>query len=415
MEREAYTDLPEELLDAIALVDTAENRLQEVDPIELYQCALLLDDASIDQDSFDDKAQKALNLCLSILSFTDDNEKFLDAWKRYIRLLLKYKQWHDARNFLTVYAGLSDDADLPAWHYNASAKLSYEIEPVRSLTNPDDVLDLLSKSVASPGGIAQAKSVFKEYVSKAVYHRDNKDIDVFSFKNFTEKAIKFDRSLNRRLGSRWPVAIKLDAPSSASQIEQLPSDEDEVGELHALIADLKQQAKKYQDEIDLLNAEVLSLREKISSQSDEPSKETEKPANEVQVRRNQRALKILILGASQLKQKDIFGIAKKFGLTKDNLELRLDYKKNKRFDLQTIRWISPYSAILIGPIAHKLVGLGDYSSVLQLLEEEGFPPAQAIKTSSGGLKITKSGMTTAFEQIIDKIGAYDPDLVPQAT
>jgi len=75
-----------------------------------------------------------------------------------------------------------------------------------------------------------------------------------------------------------------------------------------------------------------------------------------------------------------------------------------------LRYNSPYCGFLVGPIAHKVIGLGDNNSFIQKMEkEEGYPPFVEIRTKSGKLKITKTGFKTALEELLAIIGANEPD------
>ena len=91
-------------------------------------------------------------------------------------------------------------------------------------------------------------------------------------------------------------------------------------------------------------------------------------------------------------------------MSKENLEIQTTYQDNKRLDLEKIKWGTAYSGILVGPIAHKIVGLGDHSSVLKALDEEGFPPYIAIRNTARELKITKTSLQTALKGLLNTIG-----------
>ena len=156
----------------------------------------------------------------------------------------------------------------------------------------------------------------------------------------------------------------------------------------------------YDDKIDVLNIELIATYLEIARLK----KESAEQHNQAELGTSPRQLKILILGATQMKTKDILGIAKQFGLSKDNLELQTDYQDNKRFDLKKLKWGCSYTGVLVGPIAHKIVGLGDNKSVLHMLDDEGFPPSCSIRNAAGGLKTTKTSLFAAFERLLNKLG-----------
>jgi hypothetical protein len=115
-------------------------------------------------------------------------------------------------------------------------------------------------------------------------------------------------------------------------------------------------------------------------------------------------IRLLVLGTGSLRNDVIFGVAKGFGYEKSQIDLQNDYDKNKRFDLRKIQYSQKYGGILVGPIAHKVVGLGDYNSVIQKLNSEaGYPPLVAIRAKSGELKITKTAVKESLEELSQKL------------
>ena len=152
------------------------------------------------------------------------------------------------------------------------------------------------------------------------------------------------------------------------------------------------------DELIAAHFEIKRLREESKSNSEQSSQSSTYLYPE-----HSRKLKLLILGASQIKEKEIYGIAKTYGLNKENLTLCLDYKKNKRFDLEELRWNSGFGGILVGPIAHKTVGLGDHHSLLKALKQEGFPPHCGIWNTVGELKITKASFRASLECMLSNL------------
>jgi len=112
------------------------------------------------------------------------------------------------------------------------------------------------------------------------------------------------------------------------------------------------------------------------------------------------AKKVAVLGSAQLPVYVIFAIAKAFGYDKGNIEVYGDYNKNKRLDTRIFRNTGKYNGILLGPIAHKVVGLGSNSSVLSKISSEpGYPRCCIIQTKSGHLKITKTALKEAFMEL----------------
>lgn len=112
--------------------------------------------------------------------------------------------------------------------------------------------------------------------------------------------------------------------------------------------------------------------------------------------------KIVVLGASQVKEEILIAICKKHGIQKERLEFCLDYDKIEKFDTKKLRYNSNYCAILIGPAPHSSAGKENSSSIITNLDnKEGYPPL--IKLDSGNqLKITKSSFSNAIMSLLDE-------------
>lgn len=396
---------------AIELLYSFENDISKVEALTLYQNALLIDEASYSDTSYDDKSVKSFELCLSKLTYNDNGNYFLDASKRYIRLLLKYKQWPDADNFLQLYQNLQSSLDMPVWHINATAKVSFELAPKESFLNPNEIFVLISKAASLPEGYEQAKSVLRDFILRAKHFRETSLLNIQEYQKFVELVKQFISTIDDAQLVEWTNA---NIPFIDQQDKKV-----DLGEAdnRTVIQGYESKIEEYKNEIEKLTNEIIALYSENEDlhellKENEELIETTNSSSVINQVPTRRKLKILVLGASTIRPKDIIGIANRYGLSKDNLELKLDYVKNKRFDLNKIRYTSPFSGILIGPIAHKITGLGDHSSILELLKEEGFPPSEAIREKSGELKITKTAISTAFENIITQIGAYDPDVLP---
>lgn len=101
-----------------------------------------------------------------------------------------------------------------------------------------------------------------------------------------------------------------------------------------------------------------------------------------------RHSKILVL-AYQLDQDNLKMAAKKLGIDPSKIDF-FEYKSN--FDFAKLRYSSKYSDVLVGPIPHKGVNIGDASSFLASYEKapEEYPKIQRLEDSNGNLKVTKT-------------------------
>lgn len=106
------------------------------------------------------------------------------------------------------------------------------------------------------------------------------------------------------------------------------------------------------------------------------------------------------------KTEHLVGKAKKFGLTRSHLRFKTDYSKFTQFDLSELQYSNVCAGILVGPVPHKMKGVGDSASVLQLFAaEEGYPPAVAMRTASGELKGTKKSFDAALGELLTTLTA----------
>lgn len=113
-----------------------------------------------------------------------------------------------------------------------------------------------------------------------------------------------------------------------------------------------------------------------------------------------KTAKIIVIGESPIREKDLIGIAKSLSIDTKRFEFCLDYNEAKSFNFEKLRYNPNYSLALVGAMPHKTSGTGDFNSAIARMEqEEGFPPL--IRIGLTDLKITKTSFKTALEQAID--------------
>ncbi len=176
-----------------------------------------------------------------------------------------------------------------------------------------------------------------------------------------------------------------------------------------LIQRLMQEKEALQTRIEALERENVKLKELLRKAAEASSPQPQTPAGSRQehlcIGRRRR---LLVFGDSMVQPDQLLGIAKSIGFDKEDIELKLDYEKNERYDLKNLRYHSPYSCILVGPNAHKMVGLGSYSSMIgKLKNEPGYPYTEEIRTESGALKITKNAFRQALRNVRNYLVATD--------
>ena len=85
--------------------------------------------------------------------------------------------------------------------------------------------------------------------------------------------------------------------------------------------------------------------------------------------------KILFVGDMGISLDILYTIAKKeFDITRDRIKT-LDYQEAKHFDFQSLKGYSEYTDIVVGPNAHKAIGIDGYNSLISMIkaEQEEFP------------------------------------------
>ena len=112
-----------------------------------------------------------------------------------------------------------------------------------------------------------------------------------------------------------------------------------------------------------------------------------------------RNAKILVVAGTEVNADDLRMAAKKNGINPNLLELRLDYNKNKHYDFSKLKNNSQYSDIIFGPVSHKVTGLGDYSNIIEMFNQNPEEYPKVIKASTGNdLKLTKTSFTDALKK-----------------
>lgn len=111
---------------------------------------------------------------------------------------------------------------------------------------------------------------------------------------------------------------------------------------------------------------------------------------------------IVVIGASQVKEHNLLGIAKSLGLSKDRFEFCLDYDEIVKFNFKKMQHKPNYRLVIVGPMPHSTAGKGDSSSAIAEMEtRDGYP--KVVRLGSNELKITK----TSFKKTLQKQIAAD--------
>lgn len=110
--------------------------------------------------------------------------------------------------------------------------------------------------------------------------------------------------------------------------------------------------------------------------------------------------RIVVIGASEVPERHLLGVAKALGIDKDRFEFYLDYEDGKKFEYSKLYYQSNYSLVMVGPMPHSSTGKGDYSSAIAAMEAtEGYPPVMRIEIS--GLRaISKSAFRMKLQEAL---------------
>lgn len=112
-------------------------------------------------------------------------------------------------------------------------------------------------------------------------------------------------------------------------------------------------------------------------------------------------LNILIVGELSFDKDVLYAIVREKGIKKEQIT-HLNYAQAKHFDFQSIKGYSKYSDIIVGPNAHKTIGINGYSSLIEMIknEQDQFPKLTEAKDFTGKLKITKTSLKNALDNTV---------------
>jgi hypothetical protein len=393
--------------------------------LSYYWCSVLIEESAADPS--DDVVRQGLQKALQgtdRLDFCSSPQEFLDAVLRYARLHIKYKQWTDARNLLSLADQL--DEKPPGWVSNYLAKLLYETDPKFAYEHPEQVLDKLVQGFSQPSFRQHSVNVLREFLEGArdSFEDGAVEDDAVRLKQFREKVQSFLSKKSARVLREQTVEAVLSAPDALKGPTEEPAadrlDEDfrpqaeareYISRLESEVSGLLARVSDLESTVDELSTENIRLYSELQ-QITEGHTKAGKDADDTGGRESPVAigrLKILLLGAMQVKKKDILGILKRLGVEKRNIVFS-GYDEAKTLKIDSWQYNCPYHGILIGPVPHSSTGAGSYSSLVARLKSKGFPPVLEARTDAGGLKITKNSFKSSMMKLLDKIGAMDPEL-----
>ena len=111
--------------------------------------------------------------------------------------------------------------------------------------------------------------------------------------------------------------------------------------------------------------------------------------------------KVVVFGDSQARPKDLYGIAKDLGISRDRIEF-VDHDESKRYDYRRLEYNHSVVAVMFGAVPHSTPGKGSDSSVIARMERKRDVFPRVVRLSANGsLKITKTNFRESLETLID--------------
>lgn len=339
------------------------------------------------------------------LTYERSPEEFLVTSRIMAQLCFKYQDYRRASNWLLFLRDLppTSGSSLPAWVYLYSAKLLFVLEPNSAFSRPGGFFRYISEALdrLGPQGDSQCHGAVREFMDAAVDRAESEAsyvaclpgilgaLDAMNTQYASVFSEEYQDTLSRSIASgvlEKAVPSLLKAPDPAALVQFLTE----------VLAHAR--TRMEQDDLTAVVAKPVETVDQTVTLPRIPMPSARPP-------------RILVLAGSVVNADDLYKAARQCGIADAHhqLELRLDYRKNKHFKLDELRYHSQYDGILIGPEAHKVCDVGDYSSLLQKLAiEEGFPPNTAIRTKAGTLRVTATGFKDAMSNLLAKIASNNP-------
>lgn len=111
--------------------------------------------------------------------------------------------------------------------------------------------------------------------------------------------------------------------------------------------------------------------------------------------------KVLIIGALSIGKDKVYGIAKKIGFTKDQIEIIHDFNVIKAYEIQKLRYNQNYCGIITGPVPHSSKSSANESSLITQIENNDGYPYHLRAMAGEQLKLTKKSIEESLKEIHD--------------
>ncbi len=374
-----------------------------------------------------DAYEKAFSKGLTVHA---NRESFLFATQQSAKIYFRFKRYEEAKNKLILL--VHNYNNLPDWVnlYYATAQIHTD-DLFYIATNPDFFfrrMDDIDEN--NNDSVKRRKYLFLEFLNRLGEKLDGKEISKINEKAILEKAQELGVDDSREcLNFKIALGI-IPAPTSSKaldfgveacdvanmgkelEIESCKQLLTEVNRRLSKISELITQNKNLivaeentpndcEDEIQKGNA----LLETINVQMKSVWKTTgASVTSDIYDVKNylERKQKILIIGGTEVKEKELRGKLKSMGFNfaKEQLEFELEYDNMKEYAAHILPWSSKYAGIIVGPCPHKVKDTAGYSSFIEKIKsEEGYPHVEEACDRPGHLKLTKNSVGNAMERM----------------
>lgn len=390
------------------------------------------------------------------VQFTSE-ASYLEATRKLAEVAFRHQRWPIANNALFVLTSRAAPDRLPPWARSYRTKLFFRLQTEAALDDPETTLGLLGpisqldaqgKAVAREY-LAHARDFFRERPAEDAWRRRFVDLvadlmapiasDVSDLlRQISEpgtaepddETLEIEPTPLRRptapptartgasttddqiaAGARPDVSLPdlpiehptaPEAPGAMAPEGSLEVDADSrATAAESELARWRARAEAAESDLERTRAEARTQLElERSIQDGEPAL--------ARIDGQERAFDLgrrhlLVLGASRITTQVMQGIAKDFGVDKDQLRFEIEFGKLTNFNLEDLRYSTQCAGILLGAIPHKMRNVGSESSAVALLRDgEGFPPSVAMYAGTE-LKTTKTSFRKALEELHDQM------------
>ena len=374
-----------------------------------------------------DAYEKAFDLGLTVHT---NRDCFLLATQQSAKTYFHFKRYEEAINKLMIL--VSNYKDLPDWVnlYFATAQIHTD-----SIVNIAEEPSLFFKRIDSideknVDSIKRRKYLFLEFLNRLSEKLERKELKLVNDEAILEKAKQLGvedskACLNFKIalgivptptlsealesGIEACDAANRDADLEIESREQLLMEVNRrlsniselIAENESLIGAEEDILNDYESEIQNGNALLEAIKVQMESMrkiSDTPNTSDIYDVGKYLERRQ----KILIIGGTEVKEKDLRGKLKSMGFnfSKEQLEFELEYDNVKEYAAHILPWVGKYAGIIVGPCPHKAKDTEGYSSFVEKIKsEEGYPHVEEAYDRPGHLKLTKNSVGNAMERM----------------